>query len=173
MFYCLRDVFEQQAELNTILSDVVTFIGCPRYCLNIFASPRGLIVGCIKIQEDGNWIDCENVGFGGKIISGDPFSITEFTSNARYIIVVEKEAIFWRLAQDELYKTIPSIIITAKGYPDLATRVLLHRLQNQLNIPCLGLFDWDPFGVSILLVYKLGSAQSDLAPIGNILLVIH
>lgn len=36
-----------------------------------------------------------------------------------------KDAIFQRLVEDQIFNQIPSILITAKGYPDIATRYLL------------------------------------------------
>lgn len=33
-----------------------------------------------------------------------------------------QHAIFQRLAEDRVFNQIPSILITAKGYPDIATR---------------------------------------------------
>lgn len=53
-------------------------------------------------------------------------------------------------------------MITGCGFPDLATRVLTSRLANQLKVPVLGLFDFNPFGLHILLTYKLGSVRSGL-----------
>ena len=33
-----------------------------------------------------------------------------------------QDAVFQRLAEDRFFDTVPTILITAKGYPDLATR---------------------------------------------------
>lgn len=35
---------------------------------------------------------------------------------------IVQDAIFQRLAEDRFFMVVPSIIITGKGYPDLATR---------------------------------------------------
>ena len=43
-------------------------------------------------------------------------------SNALFILLVEKDAAFMRLAEDRFYNTYPCIIITAKGQPDVASR---------------------------------------------------
>jgi meiotic recombination protein SPO11 len=43
-------------------------------------------------------------------------------SDALFILLVEKDAAFMRLAEDRFYNTHPCIIITAKGQPDVATR---------------------------------------------------
>ena len=43
-------------------------------------------------------------------------------SNAMFILLVEKDAAFMRLAEDRFYRTYPCIIMTAKGQPDVASR---------------------------------------------------
>ena len=49
------------------------------------------------------------------------------------------------------------IVITAKGQPDVATRLFLRKLKDTLAIPVLGLVDADPYGLKILSVYMSGS----------------
>ena len=51
-----------------------------------------------------------------------------------------------RLAEDRFYNKYPCIILTAKGQPDVATRMFLKRIQSELNLPVLGLVDSDPYG---------------------------
>jgi len=48
-------------------------------------------------------------------------------------------------------------VITAKGQPDVATRMFLSRIYTELAIPVLGLVDSDPYGLKILSVYMSGS----------------
>lgn len=57
------------------------------------------------------------------------------------------QAIFQRLVDDCFYDLAPSIIVTAKGMPDLATRVFLWQLHTAFpQLPVLGLVDWNPSG---------------------------
>lgn len=51
--------------------------------------------------------------------------MTNIQSDALFILLVEKDAAFMRLAEDRFYNDYPSIIITAKGQPDVATRCVL------------------------------------------------
>ena len=48
--------------------------------------------------------------------------VREVRSDALFILLVEKDAAFMRLAEDRFYNTYPCIILTAKGQPDVATR---------------------------------------------------
>lgn len=78
-------------------------------------------------------------------------------SDAQFILLVEKDAAFMRLAEDRFYNKFPCIILTAKGQPDVATRLFLRRLKTELKLPVLGLVDSDPYGLKILSVYMSGS----------------
>lgn len=76
--------------------------------------------------------------------------VTSIVSDAKFILLVEKDAAFMRLAEDRFYNTYPCIILTAKGQPDVATRLFLRKLRSALNIPVLALVDSDPYGLKIL-----------------------
>ena len=76
--------------------------------------------------------------------------MTNIASDAKFILLVEKDAAFMRLAEDRFYNTYPCIILTAKGQPDVATRLFLRKLRNALRIPVLALVDSDPYGLKIL-----------------------
>jgi DNA topoisomerase VI subunit A len=76
--------------------------------------------------------------------------VANLRSDAKFILLVEKDAAFMRLAEDRFYNTYPCIILTAKGQPDVATRLFLRRLRNDLMLPVLALVDSDPYGLKIL-----------------------
>jgi hypothetical protein len=48
--------------------------------------------------------------------------VTDIRSDALFILLVEKDAAFMRLAEDRFYNAHPCIIMTAKGQPDVASR---------------------------------------------------
>jgi meiotic recombination protein SPO11 len=75
-------------------------------------------------------------------------------SDATCILVIEKEGVYTRLSEDKIFETIPCILITGKGFPDVATRQWVHRLQQLLHIPAYGLCDCNPYGVSVLNTYR-------------------
>ena len=49
------------------------------------------------------------------------------------------------------------LLITARGFPDLATRVLVQNAAEALRVPCLCFTDWNPHGLALMLTYKFGS----------------
>ncbi|KAF9412322.1 hypothetical protein HW555_009160 [Spodoptera exigua] len=102
---------------------------------------------------------------GGVLIPQDIVGIKELQSTAKYILVVEKDAIFQKLLDEgALLRLGPVIIITGKGYPDVCTRQLVCRLCSELRLRALALVDADPHGYEIFLTYKYGSlSQSHLS----------
>jgi DNA topoisomerase VI subunit A len=94
-------------------------------------------------------------------------------SNAKCILIIEKEGIYLRLTEERFFDKYPCIIITGKGYPDIATRALVKVLhshlsltndnsddnKNRVPIPVYGLCDCNPFGVHILQTFYKGSEK--------------
>jgi len=159
LFYTDVKLFKDQSESDAVLDDVACMIGCTRTSLHVVASDKGLVVGRIQYREAGDYIDCTRMGVGGKAIPPYIDKITDITSDAEFIILVEKEAAYMRLAEDRFYNKYPSIVITGKGQPDVATRLFLRKIRDQLKIPVLALVDSDPYGLKILSVYMSGSKQ--------------
>ncbi|KAH0909449.1 hypothetical protein HID58_032770 [Brassica napus] len=160
------DLFSSQIEVNRSVQDVVALLRCSRFSLGIMASTRGLVAGRLSLQEPGKEpVDCSACGSSGFPISGDLNLLdnTVMTSDARYIILVEKHAIFHRLVEDRVFNHIPCVFITAKGYPDIATRFFLHRMSITFpHLPILALVDWNPAGLAILCTFKFGGVGMGL-----------
>ncbi|KAK4844885.1 hypothetical protein QYF36_025647 [Acer negundo] len=180
--YCTRSLTKANAA-KAFVRDVVALLRCSRYSLGIMASSRGLVAGRLLLQAhypisvlyidcilhyillllrepNGEAVDCSQCGSSGYAISGDLNLLEKLImkTDARYIIVVEKHAIFHRLVEDRVFNQIPSILITAKGYPDIATRFLLHRMSRAFpDLPIFALVDWNPAGLAILCTFKFGS----------------
>lgn len=157
LFYTDVKLFVKQGDSDDVIDDVATMVGCTRSSLNVVASEKGIVVGRVSFRDDGDLIDCTRMGVGGKAIPPYIDRITHIQGDAKFILLVEKDAAFMRLAEDRFYNTYPCVIITAKGQPDVATRLFLKKLKSTLKIPVLGLVDSDPYGLKILSVYMSGS----------------
>ncbi|KAG0566879.1 hypothetical protein KC19_7G094600 [Ceratodon purpureus] len=153
-----------QNQVNSAIQDAVAVLLCTRRSLGILASSKGLVVGRLVIEEhDGDTIDCSNLGSSAHPISADMNMRERFYSDARYILVIEKDAIFQRLVEERFFLKVPCIIITGKGFPDLASRALLHRLHQEFpSLPIFALVDWNPAGLAIICTYKFGSIKMGL-----------
>ncbi|CAF4767854.1 unnamed protein product [Pieris macdunnoughi] len=164
LYYQKIQRFRNQVELDVAVRDVCCLLETPPWELGIVATAKGLIAGPLQIvNRDGSIIDCMTPG--GTIIPQDINGVKQLKSSAKYILVVEKDAIFQKLLDEgALVRLSPVIIITGKGYPDVCTRQLLCLLVSELKIPALALVDADPHGYEIFLTYKYGSlAQSHLS----------
>ena len=49
---------------------------------------------------------------------------------ARYLLIIEKDAIFQALTQDKLFEQLPCVLVTAKGMPDVATRAFCSHIMS-------------------------------------------
>lgn len=114
-------------------------------------------------DDDTSWIDCNAATSHGGIpisqcwVSHDDESI-QMESDALYLFVIEKEGIFRRMCDDKFHLIFRCILVTGCGYPDVATRALVHRVKTRFpHIKVLGICDYNPHGLALLLTYKFGS----------------
>ena len=127
LFYTDVKLFEDQSHSDAVLDDVSCMLGCTRSSLHVVASEKGVVVGRLIFHDDGDRIDCTRMGVGGKAIPPNIDRVSGIESDALFILLVEKDAAFMRLAEDRFYNRFPCIILTAKGQPDVATRLFLDR----------------------------------------------
>ena len=128
LFYTDVKLFKQQTESDDVLDDAACMIGCTRSSLNVVASEKGIVVGKLIFDDDGDTIDCTKMGVGGKAIPPSIDRVTNLRGDAEFILLIEKDAAFMRLAEDRFYNTFPCVIISGKGQPDVATRLFLNKV---------------------------------------------
>jgi len=159
IFYNDPALFRTQRDSDDIIEDIAALMATTRNALHVVAAAKGAVEGRLTFREGGDLIACRRQGTGGKSITPFVDTITDIESDAEFILLVEKDAAFLRLAEDRFYEKYPCIIITGKGQPDIATRMFVKKLQRTLNLPVLGFVDSDPYGMKILLVYSIGSKR--------------
>ncbi|MCD6380790.1 MAG: hypothetical protein J7L50_00490 [Candidatus Odinarchaeota archaeon] len=159
IFYNDPALFRTQRDSDDIIEDIAALMATTRNALHVVAAAKGAVVGRLTFREGGDLIDCRRQGTGGKSITPFVDTITDIESDAEFILLVEKDAAFLRLAEDRFYEKYPCIIVTGKGQPDIATRMFVKKIQRTLNLPVLGFVDSDPYGMKILLVYSIGSKR--------------
>eukprot|EP00171_Calliarthron_tuberculosum_P005562 IDg5562t1 len=166
LYYELVEIFTDQRDLNDTLLDASATLNVPRCLMNVGTATRGVVAGNLSIAalEGRSGIDCTCVGTNGWPIPGDIQEILSlrFTSNASYIIIIEKFGIFQRLVEDQLFLRIPSILICGKGFPSVATRAFACRLEQVFRLPVLGIADCNPAGIMVLQTFKAGSIRSSV-----------
>lgn len=151
------------------VADAASLLAVPRAALNVTCSSKGLVAGALTIHDRGGGpeVDCARAGGGGgHPIPGDTAAIArfDFQTDASFVLVVEKDTVLQRLAQEGLPGAGPCILVTGRGFPDLATRAFLHALHTACPaLPLLGLADWNPSGAAILGLYRFGGRGSEEA----------
>jgi meiotic recombination protein SPO11 len=185
VYYYFITHFRSQNECDAAILDTCRILNCDRISLGLSASPKGWYACCfcrIHIREDNaiskvidfdsgsmvhglpitrEWIDrasiLSDVLDHGRNINTLPFSIH---SDAKCILVIEKEGIYTRLVEDRSQLPFPTILVTGKGFSDIGTRALVFVLHRLLNIRVYGLCDCNPFGLAVLKTYYKGSTNS-------------
>lgn len=165
MYYSFKSgdsflAFKSQSECDQAVLDAGGLLGVYRHEFNIFASPKGLIAGRVTFvePETGVEVDCTSTSTGLLLQSYWLSTPVTFQScTARMIVVVEKETIFKRLVDSRFFDRVPCLLITGRGVPDLATRSALSQLWRALDLEVVVITDCNPFGLGLLLNYKIGS----------------
>ncbi|GEM09843.1 meiotic recombination protein SPO11 [Rhodotorula toruloides] len=157
-----RDValFGKQTTVNSLIDDLAATLDVRRSELNIIAAAKGLVAGTIKfVSKDGT----EQSGRDRSLLIPVAKTLHVVEADAaEWLLVIEKEAVFQSLASSSLLDDMVlgnGIILTGKGYPDIATRDLLKVLSDSYpSLPLFALVDSDPHGLDILSTYRFGSA---------------
>jgi len=152
---------DQKAESDPIIEDVEVAIDALREELGLEPTPDGIFAGNIVYFDvkSGDTIDCSKMGTAGASIPANPGAdVMEFKScDAKYVLVVEKFAVWSILNQMKYWKKNNCIILTGKGQAGRSTRLLVARLSRELKLPVYIFADFDPYGYYIYSVYKQGS----------------
>ncbi|XP_066480806.1 meiotic recombination protein SPO11 [Tiliqua scincoides] len=157
IFYTDTLCFGNQRVVDNIINDVSCLLKISRRSLHILSTSKGCIAGNLSyIDEDGTKVNytCNSTATIPSNIEGMRNLITD----AKFILIVEKDATFQRLLDDNFCsKMSPCIIITGKGVPDVNTRLLVRKLWDTCHVPIFTLMDADPHGIEIMCIYKYGS----------------
>ncbi|SCV71994.1 BQ2448_4688 [Microbotryum intermedium] len=169
-YYRAVELFGKQKTVDEIVDDIAATLCIQRSELGVGSSPKGLFSGHISLLLSNSTVVQGSLSRTGTLIPPIdqllgihyPVSVAEdCTRRIRWVLVVEKEAIFSTLSSSALLLDSalgPGVLITGKGYPDMATRHLLKKLSVDLShIPIMALVDADPHGTEILATYACGS----------------
>ncbi|XP_038578105.1 meiotic recombination protein SPO11 isoform X3 [Micropterus salmoides] len=158
IYYNNTQLFGSQKTVDGIVDDISSMLKVPRRSLHVLATSKGLISGDLcYLEEDGTRIDCHSSS-AAVAVSSNIGGIRNIVSSAKFVLIVEKDATFQRLLDDDFCaKLCPCIIITGKGVPDVNSRLMVRKLWDTLHIPIFALVDADPHGIEIMCIYKYGS----------------
>jgi DNA topoisomerase VI subunit A len=167
MFYLLKhtiegtseETFENQDECDPIIEDVEVTLDAMREELHLYAKNAGAMVGPITLVDSGDEIDCSRMGSGGYSVPSivEPDVVQFKKHHARFVLFVEKDAVWRRFNEDKFWLHHHCILIHGGGQPPRGVRRLMHRFHNELKLPVHCLLDNDPWGYYIYSVIKQGS----------------
>ena len=165
IYYRDPALFGKQSHVDRYIDNIALTLDVPRSALNVVAVSKGLFAGALSVcRRDGSTLDATTDRDGSSIPSvKDVFAI--HMQKVSWILVVEKEATFRSIATSNLWSWIAEagLIVTGKGYPDVATRAFLRILSHPTpsngfcSPPVYSMVDLDPDGLAIHSVYKYGS----------------
>ncbi|KAH0534302.1 hypothetical protein KQX54_002824 [Cotesia glomerata] len=150
-------LFESEKIVNYQINSVAKLLSSPTWDLGLIAAAKGLVAGNLKLMfENEEKIDCDAVGgcLVPQIMANHMGQLVAIETEAKVIIVVEKEAVFNKLLSEGCPKKLDAILITGKGYPDTATRIFVKMLVDKLELPVFVLVDCNPHGFEIMSTYK-------------------
>ncbi len=159
IFYNDVNLFEEQRQSDTAIDDIGPLLGTNRESTHIVASAKGTVLGRLVLEDSGDRIDCTRLGTGGWSITPFLDRVEIVESDAEFLLIVEKDAAMLRLSEVKWWNKYPCILLTAKGSPDIASRIFARRLSKELKLPAFTLVDADPFGHYIHSVYLRGSKR--------------
>jgi DNA topoisomerase VI subunit A len=151
------NVVEEQKESDKAIEDLEIVVGLPREQLHINANKMGSVAGKVVIEDRGDTIDWSRLGSGGWSIPSNVEGIKFKKVEAKYVIYMEKAAIWERLHEDRFWEKQNCIIMSSQGQTTRGIRRLLQRLVTEHNLPVFVLADNDPYGFYIYSVIKFGS----------------
>ncbi|HET9552337.1 MAG TPA: DNA topoisomerase IV subunit A [Anaeromyxobacteraceae bacterium] len=154
-----QNTFEEQDESDPIIEDLEVALDALREELHLFASRKGSMVGPVTIRDSGDTIDLRRMGSGGWAVpSIVEENVVQFGKHeARYILLIEKDAVWSRFNEDKFWRRERCIIIQGGGQPPRGVRRMVQRLHAELKLPVYVLVDNDPWGFYIYSVMKQGS----------------
>jgi DNA topoisomerase VI subunit A len=152
-----ENTFDEQSESDPIIVDIEVALDVLREQLHLTTDRKGIVAGNVIIQDRGDNIDWSKLGSGGWSIPSTVDEIDFKKVDAKFALVVEKNAGFERLHEDKFWQKHKCILIGTGGQPSRGTRLLIQRLNNEHDIPVYVFTDNDSYGYYIYSVIKSGS----------------
>jgi DNA topoisomerase VI subunit A len=151
-----------QVDSDRALAGLANVLGVRRKSLGFVEARRGLVYGRIVIRDGGEVVDLSQVGPAGHAIPRFTDDVEIVSSDAAFILIVEKHSVAFRLAQARWWEAARCIIVCGEGFPSLSTREYVRTLVDTLGIPALICIDADPSGIQVALTYAHGSISTAL-----------
>ncbi len=151
------NLVDDQVESDKAIEDLEVITGLSREQLHTSANKMGSMVGNIILEDSGDTIDCSRLGRGGYSVPSITDELAFKKIDAKYVLYMEKAAVFERLNEDKFWRKNNCILVTSQGQTTRGIRRLLQRISEEKKLPIYVLVDNDPWGWYIYSVVKYGS----------------
>src|SRR3989344_4349531 len=151
------NLVDEQTESDDVIEDLELITEFSREQLHVTANKMGSVVGKVTIEDRGDTIRWDKLGSGGYSIPSTVEEIKFKEVKAKYVLYMEKAAVWERLNEDRFWEKNDCIIISSQGQTTRGIRRLLQRLYEEHKLPIYVLCDGDPYGYWIYFVIKYGS----------------
>jgi DNA topoisomerase-6 subunit A len=151
------NIVDDQKETDKAIEDLEIITDFSRECLHVNANKMGSVAGKVIVEDSGDTIDWSKLGSGGWSIPSNVEEIKFKKVEAKYVVYMEKAAVWERLHEDRFWNKQNCIIMSSQGQTTRGIRRLLQRLSVEHKLPIYILTDGDPWGWYIYSVIKYGS----------------
>ena len=151
------NLVDEQTESDKAIEDLEVITNLSREQMHVNANKNGSVAGKVIIEDRGDVIDWSKLGSGGWSIPSNVEEIKFKKVDAKYILYMEKAAVWERLQEDKFWESHKCIIMSSQGQTTRGIRRLLQRLYEEHNMPIYVLTDFDCCGFYIYSVIKYGS----------------
>lgn len=158
--------FDSQDQSDRLVENIETMTGMMREDYNLRPEEDGAtIIGPLKVREQTKRgtreLHCqEDIGEGGYQIPTNPDEVEFLDNDADFVLAVETGGMRDRLVENGFDEDYNSIVVHLKGQPARATRRIIKRLNNELDLPILTFADGDPWSYRIFGSLSYGSIKS-------------
>jgi len=156
--------FTDQTESDNIITDLETVVGHSREDFNVFPEERSAIFGNLVIEYTVPGYEGKRLNLASHpdgMMIGPALTNAEFVEcKADKIIAIEKGGLFTRFIEEKVHDKHKAILVHTAGQAPRATRSLIRRLSQELDLPVYIFCDADPWGMHIAMVIISGSANA-------------
>ena len=158
--------FNSQDESNNLIEDLEIVSEVKREDFHMRPEESGAkVMGPLLLREQTNRGDREihcqdDVGQGGYQIPNNPDTIEFLDNDAEFVLCVETGGMRDRLVENGFDDEYDCLVVHLGGQPARATRRLIKRLHDELDLPVTVFTDADPWSYRIFGSVAYGSIKS-------------
>jgi DNA topoisomerase-6 subunit A len=158
--------FSEQSESDKLVEDLEIVTGVTREDFHMRPEESGAtLMGPLRLREQTRRgereIHCqEDVGEGGYQIPNNPDTIDFLDHDVEFVLCVETGGMRDRLVENGFDDDHGALVVHLKGQPARATRRIVRRLNDELDLPVVVFTDGDPWSYRIYGSVAYGSIKS-------------